>query len=169
MAENEWFLLKYQDKQVYGPVPIDELRSWAVAAKVSPMDKVSNDDQQSWVRAPMVAALQMDWLIELDGDYLYGPTSLATIQEFIESGEISAGDKIINCLTNDRMKVEECRTFTHIFAEPEDSEVSPRDREKHVRRLEGQIEQLRHDLTKSEQRYKRLRAQFLEETGKNPS
>jgi len=169
MADDEWFLLKAQDKEVYGPVTLDVLKSWAVAAKVSPMDRVSNDGQTSWVRAPMVSALQMDWLIELEDDYLYGPTSLATIQEFIESGEITATDNIINCVSNERMQLDACPTFTNTFAAPEEAEATPVDPVKQINRLEGLVAQLRTELTRADERYSKLLAEFREATGREPS
>lgn len=116
MSDKEWFLLKHNDKQVRGPVRLDQLKAWAVSAKIGPMDRVSNDAKASWSRAPMIPQLQMDWLVELDDNYLYGPTSIATIQEFIASGEIKDSDNIINCLDNQRMTVAECPAFSNFVA-----------------------------------------------------
>lgn len=93
----EWYLLKSADKEVYGPTTLESLRSWASEAKISPLDKISNDGRQSWVRAPMVPELQMDWLIEMPDNYLYGPTNVGTIQEFLATGEIDEHVVVINC------------------------------------------------------------------------
>lgn len=93
----EWHLLKSADKEVYGPTTLESLRSWASEAKISPLDKISNDGRQSWVRAPMVPELQMDWLIEMPDNYLYGPTNVGTIQEFLATGEIDEHVVVINC------------------------------------------------------------------------
>ena len=174
MAEKEWYLEKAADHEVYGPVSLGELKTWAVAAKVSPMDRVSSDGKVSWMRAPMVAELQMDWLIELEGDYLYGPTSLATIQEFIESGEIGADDIIINCTNNERMTVCKCPTFTNLFAGPLETEegetqvdavIQVKHLENQISRLEGLVETLRSQLTESEQLCQQLKAKLQDQDG----
>lgn len=93
----EWYLLKSADKEVFGPTTLESLRSWASEAKISPLDKISKDGRQSWVRAPMVPELQMDWLIEMPDNYLYGPTNVGTIQEFLATGEIDEHVVVINC------------------------------------------------------------------------
>lgn len=94
----EWYLLKSADKEVYGPTTLESLKSWASEAKISPLDKISRDERQSWVRAPMVPELQMDWLIEMPDNYLYGPTNVGTIQEFLATGEIDEHVMVINCV-----------------------------------------------------------------------
>ena len=108
MADSaQWYLMKSQDNHVFGPTTLGALQSWAAEAKISPMDKVSSDGQHSWVRAPMVAQLQMDWLIELEDHHLYGPTTIGTIQEFLASGEINENTQLINCRDNYRGTVSE--------------------------------------------------------------
>jgi hypothetical protein len=99
MSDAQWFLLKSSDRQVYGPVNHDTLLGWASEAKISPLDKVSKDNHKTWLRAPMVEDLQMDWLIEMPDNYLYGPTNVGTIQEFLATGEIDASVMLINCRT----------------------------------------------------------------------
>ncbi len=148
MADAEWFLLKHNDKQTHGPVSLTELKSWAVAAKISPMDRVSNDNKTSWSRAPMIPELQMDWLVELDDNYLYGPTSIATIQEFISSGEIHESDTIINCLENKRMKVIECPAFTNFLAKLKNEAAQQSDAEvEQPKRMTPTVEGQGHPVT----------------------
>ncbi|HEY2343058.1 MAG TPA: GYF domain-containing protein, partial [Chthoniobacteraceae bacterium] len=69
-----WYLLKNDDGTIFGPVPFSQLRQWAAEAQVSPLDKVSTDEQ-NWLRAPMVPGLEMDYLIEVSPDQYYGPTN----------------------------------------------------------------------------------------------
>ena len=57
MAQQTWYLIKAADKQEYGPISHDTLLGWAADAKISPMDKLSNDERESWRRAPMRRAL----------------------------------------------------------------------------------------------------------------
>ena len=66
------YLLKAENNEVFGPVNFQQLNTWATSAQISPLDKVSTD-QQTWFKAPMVPELGMDWLIELTSDQLYGP------------------------------------------------------------------------------------------------
>ena len=81
------YLLKAEDSEVFGPVDFKQVTAWATAAQISPLDKVSSD-QQTWFKAPMVPELEMDWLIELTSEQLYGPTTLGAIQEFLNLGEV---------------------------------------------------------------------------------
>ena len=83
MSARTWYLYKAADKDVFGPTDLATLKSWASEAKISPLDKISADNRQSWNRAPMVAELQMDMLVQMPDHYLYGPTNVATIQEFL--------------------------------------------------------------------------------------
>ena len=80
------FLLKAENNEVFGPINFQQLNTWATSAQISPLDKVSTD-QQTWFKAPMVPELGMDWLIELTSDQLYGPTTLGALQEFLNLGE----------------------------------------------------------------------------------
>lgn len=91
-----WYLLKHDDATVFGPIPFDQLKQWAVEAQVSPLDKVSTD-QQTWSRAPMVPGLEMDYLVEVSPDQFYGPTTLGAIREFLQMGEITSETLITNC------------------------------------------------------------------------
>ena len=91
-----WYLLKHDDGTVFGPIPFDQLKQWAIEAQVSPLDKVSTDEQ-NWVRAPMVPGLEMDYLIEVSPDQFYGPTTVGAIREFLQMGEISGETLITNC------------------------------------------------------------------------
>lgn len=95
--DQNFFLFKKEDGSVYGPLSLSELKTWASQAFISPSDKVSTD-QITWNRAPLLAELQMDYLIQLDGGDLYGPTTLGAIQEFLKAGEIHSETLVINCL-----------------------------------------------------------------------
>ncbi len=98
MAEESqnWYLLKNEDGTVFGPLPFLQLKHWAGDAQVSPLDKVSTDEQ-NWLRAPMVPALEMDYLIEVSPDQFYGPTTIGAVREFLQMGEINGETLITNC------------------------------------------------------------------------
>jgi len=94
----KWFLKKHEDGEVFGPVDFSKLKEWARAAQVSPLDMVS-DDRASWVKAPMLQQLHMDYLIQLGDESYYGPTTEEAVQEFLRLGEIHADTVLINCCT----------------------------------------------------------------------
>jgi hypothetical protein len=95
-AAPTWYLMKNEDGTIFGPITFDQLRQWAVDAQVSPLDKVSSDEK-TWVKAPMVPELEMDYLIEVSPDQFYGPTTLGAVREFLQIGEINADTPVTNC------------------------------------------------------------------------
>lgn len=99
-----WHLMKHDDGTVFGPVTFEQIKEWAQAAQVSPLDKVSRDET-TWIKAPMFAELEMDWLLQMSNDYYYGPTTLSSIQEFIKEGEINDDTIVINCKNGKQTKV----------------------------------------------------------------
>jgi hypothetical protein len=92
----ECYLLKYEEGDVFGPVPLRQLKEWAQGAQISPLDKISTDEK-NWVKAPMIPALGMDYLIEVGPDQYYGPTTLGAVKEFIIAGELTRETILTNC------------------------------------------------------------------------
>jgi hypothetical protein len=92
----DWYLLKHEDEALFGPIPFDQLKQWAEEAQISPLDKVSID-QKSWMKAPMVPGLEMDYLVEVSPDQFYGPTTIGAVREFYQMGEINADTRVTNC------------------------------------------------------------------------
>ena len=119
------YLLKAENNEVFGPVNFQQLNAWATSAQISPLDKVSTD-QQTWFKAPMVPELGMDWLIELTSDQLYGPTTLGALQEFLNLGEINAETHLINARDGTAAVVRDLNTLTIPPEEPEDAEAGGR-------------------------------------------
>lgn len=95
-ASQNWFLMKNDDGTTFGPIAFEQLREWALDAQVSPLDKVSTDGK-TWVKAPMLPELEMDFLIEVSSDQFYGPTTLGAVREFLQMGEIHLETPITNC------------------------------------------------------------------------
>jgi hypothetical protein len=93
---NSWFLHKNADGQTFGPVSLDQLQFWAEQAQISPLDRVSNNGT-TWMRAPMLEQLHMDYLVEVAQDQFYGPTTLGAVREFLAMGEISSDTRVTNC------------------------------------------------------------------------
>lgn len=182
MHERTWHLLKASDKEIYGPISLETLRGWAADAKISPLDKISDDNRMSWQRAPMIPELQMDLLVQMSDNYLYGPTNVATIQEFLATGEIDENVTIINCLDNKESRLSErswfqasphqVRSSTTTFKGtqwPDDKKL-PGDAslQSRIAVLEKQTMELQRVVDEWQQAYHRLRQQFLEATGREP-
>ena len=175
-----WYLLKVQDNDIFGPAPIEQLRNWATEAKISPMDRVSNDDRKTWQRAPMVTELQMDWLIEMPDSLLYGPTSVGTLQEFLATGEIDENNTVINTLEGTTSRIKDLPFFQaspHRIrgaqeivgngAGHEGGEVNSILKQR-CTWLEKQVMELQRDILRWQERCDGLRAQYLEATGREP-
>ena len=97
----KWFLMKQADGDVFGPMPFSQLLQWAVDACISPLDKVSSDGH-TWVKAPMIPELNMDYLVEAADNTIYGPTTIGAIREFYADGEIQLESVVTNCKTGER-------------------------------------------------------------------
>ena len=101
-----WFLRKHEDGSTFGPVRFEQIARWAATAQIAPHDTLSND-RQTWVKAPMLAQLGMDWLVGLSSNHYYGPTTLGALQEFIRLGEIDSETLVINTRNGARCKIQE--------------------------------------------------------------
>lgn len=107
---SQWILRKHADGENFGPVPFDQIRDWALSARIHPQDSLSNDGR-TWHKATMLEELKMDWIVEVTDQFLYGPTTAGTLLEFLKLGEISSESKIINCCTGETMLLSEVSFF----------------------------------------------------------
>src|SRR5476649_1748725 len=73
----------------------------------SPRRDVLSSDQVTWIKAPMLQELGMDWLVELTSERYYGPTTLGAVQEFIRLGEINGETFVINSCDGTRRQIQE--------------------------------------------------------------
>jgi len=117
MDGSKWYLKKASDGSLFGPVPFSQLIQWSVTAQISPLDRVSSD-QKTWLKAPMVPELEMDYLIEVGPDQYYGPTSVGAVREFLEEGEITAETIITNCTNAAQLKVRDIVPPTEVTSLP---------------------------------------------------
>lgn len=115
---HHWFLMKNDDGTVFGPISFEQLREWATDAQVSPLDKVSTDEA-TWLKAPMLPELQMDYLIEVSPDQFYGPTTLGAVREFLQMGEISGETTVTNCRDGSSARVSDIPEL-HVSSEEEE-------------------------------------------------
>ena len=174
-SNRTWFLRKHEDGSVFGPLSFEQLSVWASTAQVAPHDSLSID-QQSWIKAPMLPQLGMDWVVEVTSEHYYGPTTLGAIQEFFRLGEINEETFIINTCDGTRYQLQEIpalvveipsvRTIeefaqTETPGEPAASGISIRLRQR-IRDLEETLREERRALTEAEQRYAELEGKYQE-------
>ena len=164
------YLLKAENSEVFGPVDFEQLTTWATAAQVSPLDKISSD-QQTWFKAPMVPELGMDYLIELTSEQLYGPTTLGAIQEFINLGEVHGDTNIINAKDGSSDLVRDIPALVlpgNEPAEPAEPVGHPlrtgirASLQQRIRELEHTLIEERRALDTLEERYEKLEAAYAE-------
>lgn len=103
-ADQKWFLRKHEDGSIFGPVSFEQLARWASLAQIAPHDSISTD-QATWVKAPMLQELRMDWIAEVTSERLYGPTTLGAIREFLRLGDIDEETFVINTCDGTRKQI----------------------------------------------------------------
>jgi hypothetical protein len=170
ISSQSWFLRKHHDSSVFGPISFDQLAKWASTAQVAPHDCVSID-QQTWLKAPMVAQLAMDWLVEVTTEHYYGPTTVGAIQEFIQLGDVNADTFVINTCDGTRRQIGQMpalfkttvntRVEVSQTSEPLASGISIRLQER-IRDLEQTLRDERRALKEVEERYAALEEKYKE-------
>jgi hypothetical protein len=174
-SNRRWFLRKHEDGSVFGPLPFAQLSRWASSAQIAPHDSVSTD-QLTWMKAPMLPQLDMDWLVEITSERYYGPTTLGAIQEFIRLGEIDADTFVINACDGMRRKIQEMpallesaetlpveaeESSAQIAEEPTASGISIDVRDR-IRDLEQSLLEERRALQEADERYRELEQKYQE-------
>ena len=154
---------------VFGPLSFEKLTAWAFSAQIAPHDLISSD-QQTWIKAPMLAQLHMDWLVEVTSERYYGPTTLGAIQEFIRLGEIDAETFLINTCDGTRRQVGEIPSLASTSlherpamlapeeasaAEPPASGISV-DLQERIRELEQSLQEERRAYQELERKYQEV-------------
>jgi hypothetical protein len=168
----EWFLRKHEDGSIFGPLPFEQLTRWASAAQIAPHDALSTD-RETWIKAPMVPQLGMDWLVEVTSERYYGPTTLGAIQEFIRLGEINAETYIINSCDGTRKQIGDLPALlqtenTTSDADSVQAAATPAptrmsiDVNDRIRELEQSLREERRALQESETRYRELEKKYQE-------
>jgi hypothetical protein len=171
----QWYLRKQEDGTVFGPLSFDQLASWASSAQIAPHDAISTD-QVTWMKAPMLPNLDMDWLVEVTSERYYGPTTLGAIQEFIRLHEIDRETYIINACDGTRRQVQEFPALqmppeaepepvaaeeAEMPNEPAASGISI-DLQDRIRDLEQSLREERRAFEESENRYRELERRYNE-------
>lgn len=173
-SHQRWFLRKHEDGTVFGPLSFAQLAEWASNAQVAPHDSISSD-QLTWIKAPMLPELGMDWLVELTSEQYYGPTTLGAIQEFVRLGEVNGETFVINSRDGTRHQIQQIPELQEellsaagqpgstaaVYDEPSASGISI-DLQDHIRNLEQSLQDERRALEGAEERYRQLEQKYLE-------
>jgi len=162
-----WYLRKYEDGGIFGPLPFHQLSRWAAKARIAPRDLVSSD-QQTWMKAPMVSELGMDWLVEVTSERYYGPTTLGAINEFVRLGEVTPENFVINTCDGSRRKIQEITTLFPDHSDEGDGSVEQTpatagmsiEFEERIRDLERCLGEERRALQEAEARYRELEQRY---------
>jgi hypothetical protein len=174
-TNQQWYLRKHEDGIVFGPLSFEQLASWAETAQIAPHDAISTD-QVTWMKAPMLPNLGMDWLVEVTSERYYGPTTLGAIQEFIHLREIDAETFIINACDGTRRQIQD---FPYLqMPEPEAEQTGEEDAaeaplepapsgisidlQDRIRDLEQSLREERRAFEESEERYRELQRRYDE-------
>jgi hypothetical protein len=177
-VNQSWFLRKREDGSTFGPVQFDQIAHWAAAAQIAPHDTLSSD-RQTWIKAPMVPQLGMDWLVELTSEHYYGPTTLGALQEFVRLGEVDGETFVINTCDGTRRQIQqmpELWATAQLQAHDDQIEIQLGDPvgpavarvsirlQQQIRDLERTLQEERRALAESEQRYAELEKKYNELT-----
>ncbi len=165
--------MKNDDGTVFGPTSLEQIKEWADSAQVSPLDKVSLDGV-TWNKAPTLPELEMDFLLEVDEDQYYGPTTLGAVCEFLRVGEVNPQSLIINCkhATQHRIRDFQALDLDLTLAQTSGGTVAPgktnirQSLQARVRELEKSIMEERKKSALLKDRHDKLAARFEQATGK---
>ena len=170
----KWFLRKHEDGSTFGPVHFEQITRWAAAAQIAPHDTLSSDGQ-TWIKAPMLSQLGMDWLVQLTSEHYYGPTTLGALREFIRLGEIDRQTAVINTCDGIRRQIREIPDLgetAHPEADEDQFQIQLDDPigpgvakmsirlQERIRDLEQTLQEERRALAESQQRYNELERKY---------
>lgn len=183
-SSDSWQLKKHDNAEIFGPVPFSRLVEWATTAQIAPQDAVSTDGVV-WTKAPMIPELKMDWLVKLDDDHFYGPTTSGAVLEFLENGEISGATTIIDCCSGQEIALRDTPFYPTPDLPGGEYQLSSRSPsrgvvrlslQKRIRELEVALLEKRRQLDvasdtihRLETRVKELEARIRDITGLSPS
>jgi hypothetical protein len=163
-----WHLRKHDNGEVFGPVSFARILEWAGTAQIAPQDALSNDGT-IWTKAPMIPELGMDWIVKLDADHYYGPTTVGALLEFLENGEINGQTVILDCCTGTELPFRESAFYPRPDAPVEDEASRSPSRgivrlglQKRIRELEVSLLEKRRQLDMAADTIHRLETKVRE-------
>lgn len=176
-----WYLKKHDHGEVFGPVHFDKIKDWASSAQINPQDMLS-EDSKVWTKAPMIPELEMDWLVVVGDNLLYGPTTAGSLLEFVQLGEITSETLLVNCCTGKTWNLSETSFYEQAQLEPKEDKIASNpllamlqqpgagglksNLQKRVRELESALLDKRRKLMSAEETITRLETKVQELEGK---
>ena len=88
VGSKEWFV-RTADGKVYGPADVSVLVKWAEEGRIEASSSVSAD-RVTWMRAPGLDALEMDWLVEVSQGNVFGPFNRKLVSRLFADQTIPA-------------------------------------------------------------------------------
>ncbi|MFC1461990.1 GYF domain-containing protein [Verrucomicrobiota bacterium] len=98
-----WFL-KIDEERSHGPVPLSTLVSWVEQGRIAPDTQLS-EDKKSWVAAPELPELGMEWLVTLLNGREYGPFNSTATPHLLARGLVDATTVLRNKGTGEESPV----------------------------------------------------------------
>ena len=88
VGSKEWFV-RTADGKVYGPADVSVLVKWAEEGRIEASSSVSAD-RVTWMRAPGLDALEMDWLVEVSQGNVFGPFNRKLVSRLFDDQTVPA-------------------------------------------------------------------------------
>ena len=101
----EWYL-RTGDGPVYGPVALEDLRTWSYQCRISPADQLSRD-KETWIVAADVPELEMNWSVAQGDITVYGPISIAAMLQLVGEGNVPLNAQLRNKITGSNLSIAE--------------------------------------------------------------
>lgn len=108
----------------------NDLRILADWAHLHPMDEVSVDGKH-WIHVHEFKELGMVWYVLVNGQAVYGPTTVGTLKEFFVDGEITQDQRLRHAHTREEKTLEELigsryiRQVGGLAGEPDKRKTAP--------------------------------------------
>ena len=168
-----WRVKKGPDDSIYGPVDVETLKEWANSAQIAPDDMIDESDE-NWRVAPEIDFLEMLWLVKLPGGEIYGPTTVDTLREFINEGLVTEKTVATHGKTHQSLPLtalvaavdfEKKRALRRPATEANKSTAAlavEMAKDQHIRQLEEDLKELRHEHETLTHKYRQLTLQMQE-------
>lgn len=101
MTENAGWYVKKETGEVYGPVPLDDLKSWAADGRIAPDDFISDTGAQ-WTPSHQFAPLEMNWFVEVEPGSFYGPAHAMAFINMMREGTLPAAARVRHARTGEQ-------------------------------------------------------------------
>src|SRR5271167_937177 len=168
-----WRVKKALDHSIYGPVDSEMLKEWANSAQIAPEDMVDESDD-NWRPAPEIEFLEMLWLVPLTAGETYGPTTVGTLQEFVQEGLVTEKTMATHAITHQSLPLA-ALVVAADFEKKRAARRPPKERMKstatlavdmakdqHIRQLEEDLKELRREHEVLTHQYRQLKLQLQE-------